>query len=121
MSRAGTTWVASWLVRHPEVHVEEENYLLHAALQAHRGEAGPTRREVAERFAAMNEAGRPVFVDKSPGHPSGVADALEVFPEAKALVFYKYGPDGVYSVLHRARWRMRAMNPELARLGYPTV
>ena len=128
MDRCGTSWVTRWLKKHPDIYVENERYLIpnlsrvflrKGIAKAADVDVQNMRRIVLEESARWNAAGKAYFIDKSPGTlltkrggESLLAIVAELLPQARVLVFYKYGPDYVFSRAHLPAWGRSVMPAE---------
>lgn len=102
MSRSGTTWVSNWLKTHSDVHLQAENYVLLNSYKKYKDTENfenNIRDEVIKQFNEYN-SGKQYFIDKSPNGLFIVPIIRKLFPDAKILCFYKYGPNLVYSYMN---------------------
>lgn len=109
LGRCGTTWVTSWLGRHPAVATIGETYLVRQLYSLTVQDPAYSRivsKDDAAAFArsiyAKVAGDRPCVLDKSPGPMVYLGtpqeDFLrELFPDCRILLFYRDGKDYVHA------------------------
>lgn len=102
LSRCGTTWIGRWLKSHDEIQVFNDMFI-YQNLKKSKCTDQEIRSFVLDYYYARTK--RKIVVDKSPGSLALLNDYRGIFPESKIMIFYKYGPDYVYSFQHLpTRW-----------------